>query len=924
MREKECYQKLRGPATWALLCGALLFFPSGGANGSTYDLRTPAHRLSFLGYLRRVVPTLYQDFVVRTEAMSYLETAQRASEALEFNLENVKRGHVLAVHRAPLAAPEASPEKLVAFRQEMANLGRDFPNAQSVSLIAALRAELAKAAQLEGIGAGVAQAVAALGFRGRADEVARYLTQFAELRGFDPRRIGIDKDALSGREVVELHQSAIQARDNSIRLIATALLSHRGRFSNLSVEAAAMTAARAELFHLRELLDPRTTQSFSEDLIGEVLSQPSPPILTKAKIHRLIKSSRALIESVTMAGAQVTAQPVLTIESAHPYVAWVRGSVGDCSTDNSYAISLCSAESINWLKRGPASAVKGYLQYTLVEIEGDLAIYLNTISGAGISREVTRQALSALAASMGKLGAKRIAIPVPEKFKDIINYPEVDAVFRELAARGRRVALKYIDASDRKRVAPFNEDQLDLPETNAFAIEIAVEDILDSSLKSEFSTQSSLQPQELFPRLSREEAIQVALDLKNNEQNAQENAKELELALEAHQIPIKIFEKAWNELGNPDRLNVESYHQRIEKLLALHGLKFDWEAFRKSLIFYRGHLRAPDALSGSNLGLLLSYLNIHLLSYSDLGYVYSSLTPHYSELVKTPDFIRLVRLIFRRNLREMDRLLDRYELESKSAYRVLISLVDSGMPLEPFREELKALDLQLENESKHADRAESVFFRRKTLLGLVESKAHHFRDIMARLERITPSTSKLDADDKFALASYFSRYALLPETPEADIKRIERFLVQSELGMSFLPWLGYFRIDRFNVPGLVQSLLAAKKIAWAAYLVQLDPWPKHPSAARWLSVFWQNRALIGDRVLLDGIVKTPSWLSVPGAEAVVDGLITTADQTPGSETILAKLLAKHPEKVRPAWQEWLNGVSAKACAAALTPREQTP
>src|SRR5690606_25083638 len=142
---------------------------------------------------------------------------------------------------------------------------------------------------------------------------------------------------------------------------------------------------------------------------------------------------------------QATRRAVLSLQRAHPYEAWVRGSVGDCSTCNSYAISLADQEQIYWLRGvnidGSNGSIRGYLQLTRVLVDGEYALVVNTISGAQVSRTDAVRALAALASALPELNAKSILLPMPEKLFEIINYPEVEIVFSELAKAGSKVEV---------------------------------------------------------------------------------------------------------------------------------------------------------------------------------------------------------------------------------------------------------------------------------------------------------------------------------------------------------------------------------------------------------------------------------------------------------------------------------------------------
>ncbi len=910
----ECVKLFLLVIRWLSICCIVIIFPT---LSTAREFRTLRDQVEFLGYLRRAVPELYQEFIVRSDAILFFETAQQVIDAVGFQSNARLNALEFDIYDTRLIPAGIRETDLDQFRTVLRSFIETYPVHNSPQLKEALESELKKAAPLDGLIAALMQTglipnlpdVIKMTPKLRLPLLSELLRSRPEIVGVSPRRLGLDKAAISGEDAFKIFETGMRAQEQSTFLLMLWVLSRE--FKKLGTELADPTLIP------ENLTPPLFLSAFSPENFRRSLDDVAKEIslasaqLTKAKLHRSLHHIQGRIRPLlSLEAGELKLE--LTLRRTHPFEAYLRGEVGDCSTDASPSIPIAPKEEIYWIRfpETESSVVKGYLQFTHVKTNGIHALYVNTISGPELTRENVRKIFATLFEAMGQLGAEKIIIPRPELLESIINFPEILLVFKELANTGKLVPIDYIDGEERQKIAAFSEVFLDLPDLNREGMEIQREALTGPTPQVKIQ-KFEIDPDTLFPPLSRQEALIIALELRNRETNSEKILEVLKL----YEIPAQNFQQLWQALSNQKKLSIAEFHAHVLGVITELGVPVEWESFKHLPLLFRGHFAAADALTGPNFSLASEYFRTYLLSNSSIDAVFRAMAPKFPQLIERQEFVSVVKYLFRRNIKELSRLLDSYELENKSAYRTIIKLFTSGLSLAPFKTELAELNRTWENMPAHSARKNGVFVRRKTLLGMIEPlNSAHFTDLMDYLEGMAQSNETLEADDLRTVSNYFSSFMERERTTQHQVDRIYNFLKGSEFGLSFTQSLGEFKIERLNVPGLVTELFRANKFLWAAHLIHKDPWPRHAQAPHWLNTIWSHREQVGDEVFLDGLRVNPSLVEVPGFNFVLDSLLATARKTIGNETIMARALIRHPEKLTTERLEWLANVSSEGTA----------
>ena len=914
----------------ALLVGVLAFSPVQAAD----DFQSVDRMVSFLGYLRRHLPTIYQDFVVRYNAVEFFGTAQEALDRLHLHL-GVVRGYRFEMSRLADtggARGALDLEKLQKVLQTNSGVLKTDQPAADV-----FWESVGHLARLEGLRTGLFRSASVPNareiFRLPLDEQVERLTailkDLSEVQGVEPRRIGIDKSFLSGADVISLFQKAANAQKNIgvVSLLTTYdhLSGNTKRHASESLEEI-LTAKEAYL-----------VQTMSADAIlnsGAGIFKTMPASLISlvpaGKFHSLFKATVTEAIGAITHSASSKLEPILSMRRGHPFELLTRGSVGDCSSFNTPMIPFLPAEEIYWIEKDRDE--KGYFQFTRLLSGGEDVLYVNTISGAEVSRQDARVAFAGFLKAVrdGKMDAKRVAIPVPQLIPHIINFPEIATLFRELIARGRPIKLQYRDERERHALAPFTEDYLDLPHTNQWGIEIPL-DVLDEFLPARTTVLPfQIATSDLFPTVSRDEAFVIALELRNRETEDEE----LDQVLTKFKIHAEAFDKVWKALGNPGKKSIREFHVDVQKEIAAAGVKVNWAEFSTLPLLYRGHFQAPDALDSENWVLTKKYLDTYLLSYSDLDYVFRSLAPHYPELAKKEDFRKIVQTLFKKNLKEMDRLLDFYELEQRSAYRTLINLFRSGLSQGPFEKDIETLKREIPLKQKAQTdqrRKDGIFIRTNTLLGAIagypnevfEKLMAHLEDIAPRAQiwerehdanqKVMPGVGKeevfLDLDDARNVCEYISAFMMSGKMTSLQIQRFETFVLGSDFGLSFTKHLGLYKVLKLNVAKIMEVLFSKEKFEWAAFFIHKDWWSKHPKAQQWMNRVWQNGGPVGAANFIIGLRGNPGWLKFYLSDYMIDALMMIARYNIIDEKLVIQMVLSKVEHLKPLRLQWLSEVT---------------
>ncbi|MCK6599897.1 MAG: hypothetical protein L6Q37_16150, partial [Bdellovibrionaceae bacterium] len=749
----------------------------------------------------------------RYDAFDFLETAQEAIDAVGFKNSSIESYS----WNVSMSSDNEFQKKYIVDKIKEDILKTIAIIDQKENVIDVLLRHMSSSLLYDAITAGLSHTDTSLGLkeilRSNSDNLLQDLAKKIEsldvVNGINPKLLGLNKSEVSGKEILDLFKESIESRKLVARIFWAILVSSSEKPLKSNVTFAELTS-RIILQTDNEIID-----KLNSKFELERFSFLAEAKINNATINKIFKSSKDELRKVSNQTKQVEVNKFLIkLERSHPYDAFPRGSVGDCSTSNCFAIPLVPEEEFFWIRR-PDGSVKGYFQFTRVLVNGKKALYLNTISGAGISKEDTRAIFHTIASSLKQLKVEKIVIPTFDKIPAIINFPEVEFVFQELAHKGKLVQVNYLDEESRLRLLPFSADSVDLPEKNKQAIEIEPATLILPKFKIA-NQHLRLNPEFPFPKASLNEIIMVALELRNRENNNHGISD----ILKANNIDPIVFEKLWRIVSNQDKKAIKDFHKATKDILNSLRLDYRWDDFIQSPLFFRGHMLAPDALIGSNKDLALSYIQVLIRAYSDIPLVYETLTPFYRELSESVEFIDLVKNLFKKNLKEFDRVLDYYELEHKSAYRTLAFLFQSGLPTEKFQNEIDVLSKQWELEVKDEERKNGVFVRRITLLGVISNfHPKYFDELIEFLEQITSKKSKFSNDDIRTVASYISGATTNDKLNKEQTVRMEKFLTSTEFGMSFLPHLGLFPIEKINVPKLVDALFKHEKYEWAAQLI---------------------------------------------------------------------------------------------------------
>ncbi|MBL7544725.1 MAG: hypothetical protein JNL11_12990 [Bdellovibrionaceae bacterium] len=858
--------------------------------------RTAPQKIQYLVHLRQNYPDIYRDFITRYNAFEFLETAQNAIEAVGFKNKTIN-GYSWDVFNLGEELVDRSYD-VEAVRSKIVTTMGMLESQESIPEL--IRQTSAKAAKFDAITAGLAQTDPALGLREvlrisdpnqRLAEITKRVGHLREIEGINPKFLGLTQKVISGPELLALYSEAITNRHFLNSLVWLLQLSkdlpdHKAK-------------AISELtLRVRKLLP----QTIAEALLKKIdVNDFQDMELPKNTIAKIIKGAEEDLKKLSFVKVGSTQKThIMSIMRSHPYDAFPRGSVGDCSTTNCFAMPLVSAEEYYWILR-PDGSVKGYFQFTRIKVDGKVALYLNTISGSGISRADARAVFHTVATSLKHLGAEKIILPMKEKIPFIINFPEVAVVYDELLKNAKKVNVAYIDGNDRLKLLPYIEDSLDLPEKNTEGMEIKLQDVIDPKITSEIKNMK-ITPDHVFSKAKSTDILMVVLELRNREENI-EGIKEV---LRHYSLDQENFEKLWKIVSNEDKKTVAEFHRLTQHFLDKLNIGYNWKELVSSPLFFQGHMRAPDALVGANGNTVMGYVQILLKAYTDIPAVYELIGKNRPSLLVRNDFVDLVKSLFKKNIKEFDRLLDYYELEHRSAYRTLASLFEAGLTKDHFKSEIENLSHAWELNVSDPMRAHGVFFRRITLLGIIhEYSPSYFVAMMSRLEKMVKTGVVLNDDDIRTVASYLAAATNKDKLDRGQVQRMENFLMSSDMGMSFLPHFGIFSIEKINVPKLTDNLLSKGKYEWAAQLIHKGSWLKHPKAPLWMQQIWMHKDELSVDLILLGFQVNPDLLKVPGIERFVDDLMVRVKGNSQNEMALAKILISQTEKMTEQRISWL-------------------
>ncbi len=891
--------RLRSSALWLLLLAS-----AASSTARAGEFTSFKQKIRYLTYLRRTQPALYNAFVISYEPVQFLDRMQEAIDSVPPAQEFVPGRHVRTIKRAEEAAFEFRWEP---FRDELERFESEYDHTE-LPLMEAIQREATLAKRLDGFHAYLARSpifgdtsLLRKPQEQRLEVLSERLATSSIVHGFSPRRVGIAQNHLTGHEFVERYTESVRAQSDLNCLVWLFLVAQIKGLEKKTVQDLTQYILARSDSDLQNLL---TSVQFN-DAATKALARSS--MITKP--DTTMQHSFDRFSELTGAQRTAKSQTVLTVATEHPYGTPPRGELaGDCASFNSAAVPFARGEEVLWITpRSGLGHARGYIQFTHLETENsgarEKAWYLHTISGAGITRMDTLYAVFAMFRAMNAAGVQHLILPEPARLNGLINYPEIAEVLYALASKGRSTPLFYTDANDRKNLAKFTFGSLDSPEANISGREIRIEDLELGGLDVEV-TDTAIPTTSLFPEPSREEAMMIALDLRNRN-------TDIAPIFPAYDIDLEAFNRFWELTQNTDQRTIADFHYDLQEQVKRFGLPVTWSDLKRSTLLFRGHLAAVDGLDeGPGLDLALSYIETFLSSFSDLAYVYDTIGAHLSVLETKPRFVKIVKTLFRRQVKEMRRRLDFYELEHRSAYHTLLKLFKLGLSPQLFANELEQLEVPPED-VQSGNMTDYTFVRRVTFLGF--ARGYHvtqFEQLLDFLEHLEQTGIDPAADDVEIAAYFLAKTAATEHVTPAHITRLERFLTQTNLGLRFIMYVGRQTPPKLDVGKLIDTLFAKGKYQWAGRMIYMEPFPSYPQASRWIGELWKHRDHIPDELFLEALVKTPSWQMVAGIPEITDELLKTARDTVANETHMLRLLIAHPPRLTAARIAWLAELSS--------------
>jgi hypothetical protein len=347
----------------------------------------------------------------------------------------------------------------------------------------------------------------------------------------------------------------------------------------------------------------------------------------------------------------------LHLEDVPPELGIFEGTAGaDCTTSTGSSVfANAPTERTYFIYDG--DSLKGYIGSSIVEADGQRALYVHSIAGVHVSSEDTESMLLALHASREELGVDMIVLPSLESAKRNLNYRAVqDAVLR-LIRGGRSVSLRYLDAQEREKIAELTDASrlYESPERNRAGVVFdpsRIERLMVEAVAGTGGVLVHSRRREVSPG----EAMLYALHARSKRKNCT-----LEGALKAAGIKAKTLDRLEETLQNTKSAPIATLLENIGRELSRFGVTVDDRfILEQRRVLEGGWFRAPDAMEPSNQSTSMRYA-IEALQKSE-GSVEQFrairfVERHAAKLAADPDFSRFVRGLLGQNPDRLDLLL---------------------------------------------------------------------------------------------------------------------------------------------------------------------------------------------------------------------------------------------------------------------------
>ncbi len=591
-------------------------------------LKTDAERLSYLLYIRSQVPALFEDAanydIDLMELISSQEKLQNALYKIERYQELIKNGGPLKTISIQVTDPAARvkvreplPETILQeWRNELKEtykvvIANKKPGTQTSStatledvdvylqglrsriqnwknpsaLLAGLQSAQLKPEQRQEIKAikGIEDKLQYLREHVNPDEILS--------NSFRGEAFGLGKDATVGDAFNLLeegirnqpaYEETIAAYDRALAFAA--VVQRQGAFQEYMLHH----LTEADLNFMMDKKDTLTPllKKFHESAPPKQLEE----IVDRAYRRFAYYSNQAVQKESALQSAKLVQVPAP--------IADFRGCTGgDCSSQYSFPYPNDPHEPVFFVNNADGKLV-GYVSTTAVlDEEGKLSLYVNTISGNSISGNETISILNGLSKRMKELGVEQIVLPNASNLHSLINSPSIRKAFELMSQGGREVKISYQDSEIRKTIeefaSPYNSGHYDHMENNQTAIVMKARPEISEALEVQVESKVLFDPF-VYQKPTDQEIFEFALDLQHSERSIQMSRV---LAIGSHTPEdLKSFT---NLMQNEKGMNVEKFEKSLADWLTAH--KMDPSLLnKKGYLSYVGRLRAPDALSAEN------------------------------------------------------------------------------------------------------------------------------------------------------------------------------------------------------------------------------------------------------------------------------------------------------------------------------------
>lgn len=691
--------------------------------------------------------------------------------------------------------------------------------------------------------------------------------------GFNPKLAGYEQSNFSGQEFLHHYEVLLRAERQMLPLFMLVTSAQGNDALNRSVGE-----------HCRTLLNSKDIL-FSHVQSADEIFEKAKSLFFKfsydpSKIYRKLANDLYALKPVKNAAPK----PWLTLEETDLKSALRGCRAGDCATRNSPAQSFVPGEYTFWITTSQGRS-DAYMQMSFViQDDGKPALFIHSISGTTLSKEVTLDALRAIFLLKDEFGAKSIILPTEERLRAFINFIEPRQAFQQVIQSAAKIKFSYPNATIRREISKFAENEIDIPERNTEGalFEPKTSDLAHLSYQVTKTERKSYAD---YAKTSTANALLIAVEV-----GAYGKSVPLEF-FSSYGINKSKFDEILRVLSNPGNELVNVFQEKAQRMLADNGLAMSLSQLSKSHILFRGHMKAPDAVEGANIDLALSYLEPHLTSYDKSSYIYSLISPHMRTFAKNVRFHQIVRDLFKDNYSSLGKPLTHLEITTKSARRTLFNLFSNGLNVDTYASDLERLKPMALTNSDNSEKALAVFIRANTFLGSVYDFKNQYTEILlTHFEKFAHGNAHINYEDLKVVASYLAVALERGALSHDQLRRLNALILTTGLGLD----LGFqiLRIEQKSLEEekLIDRLLENKRYKDASLLLYADRNAGRPSSSRWLAVLLRNRSELTFDQLYRMFADSPSWLKVTGSGEAIAVLLADSNKTTLTERLMKKII----------------------------------